>query len=959
MNSINSLKIHPIVYAIGLALFSVSRVSFAQETVMSSAFRSDTITHPRPINEFVFFHPLIPQTLASVQEKPVVGKDVLQQENKETDTKEDAKGSSAPIPHSEEKKQQSSSETTDSLPLVEKAADTDATSEKSTSEKNKNDLENVPFIWVDLCVTENAVCASDISARKKDGVWQADLNDNDFERLMLNKEKFTQIVDDEGSWIVLQTADYDEGSLKLTWSAGLENLTSQTSAEQQNPEQVVQGTYPLALALDYTASTSGDNVSFFTNAVVGKKNWAYSTTASWDNANHKFVQGLSVLEYNQVNKGLLWSFGDVATRSSDGLGSGGLIKGFGVARAFEQDPTLIKTVRHEISGIADRPGRIEVYSNNILISSQEVRPGPFVIRDLNISQGRQNVQLVLRDEAGNKINLNNEVFYNGMSLLAPGLYDYGFYAGRLKATQYLDTGIVDPLTGETNVPNVFDAVDEQHRPPRQSVNKQMNVAQGYWKTGLNDRWTIGVRAEYAKEVQNYGVAVATITPIGELSVSAGKSSLGGKALSSTYSYSTRYSSFMWSHYQQDRNYKSPSNFYQTNTDNLIRSSNNYSLSTGIIPNLSVGIQYGDIDYFDRFDQKIMSASLSGRLFKDAQWSLMFRQTTEDITKKKDKSISFMMSIPLGKNNHGSVSVDNSNNGTSYNATVSSSSSENIGFGGYSVSSTRNANGEMVYEGSSTYKTNYGNLVGNFNQNAGQTTYNLGLNGSVVITTKELLFGPPLGSAFAIIDAPNAPKVPIMNGNSAAGKTNRSGKAIVSGLSPFYPSKVGFNQDLLDIDVDVGNEMTKTILPTFKTPTKVYFKASQAKAVEVQLTWPNGVPVKYGSAEFKEPYNRTVNLGKAGMLWLDDIEEGTYIAWVNHEKGTAKCTIVIEKIEVGVNDLGTVTCELLTGAGEVPEEVELAARAEKARQVEEQRAKAEAERDKNKMLNQIEDKKDKP
>ena len=770
-------------------------------------------------------------------------------------------------------------------------------------------------------MTESGICLGGISARRQNGVWQADLNEESIQSLNLDKDKLTFSPDDSGNWLPLPNAKYDESQLRIDWSVGAENLTGQGLDSKEQAVKTDPADHPFSAAFNYSVSYS-DFASAYSSYAIGKKHVALVGSYSWDQDSKEFVRGLTSLEYDQVSKHLRWSAGEVLATTSDDLGSGGLLQGIGVRRSFEQQPTLITIARPQMSGIVDRPGTLEVYSNNILISSQEVRPGPFVLENLGISTGRQNIKIVLRDVTGNRTTLNNTAYYGSVSLLAKGLNDYGFYAGRLEAPQFLN--ITNP-TPDPNDPfnptNPIVTPPLLPTPPDWSQVKDQNVVQGFWRRGLNDKWTMGVRAEASELVQNYGLNVATTSPIGEMSLSVGKSSEGGMAYSANYSYSSRYVSFGASHFRQDRNYKSPSTLFEYDDAGIVHKSTTGSVSLGFIPRVSVGLQYSEIEYQNGGIQKTQSASLSGDLFKKAQWSLLYRNSTRSDQNLNDKSISLLLSLPLENRRHVSFTAEQTQTGTSYGGSFSQSRKDEYG-ASYAGSASQNAMGERTYNLRADHQNRFGLFAVQADRMGATQSITYNASGALVLAGKNIFVGPPLGSSFAIIDAPGAPKAPVLRESTPVGKTNGKGRALIRNLTPFYPSQIGFDPATLDIDVDTGNVLSKKILPTSYTATKVSFTATQAQAIQVQLTWPNGTPVKYGSVVFDDPINQTISLGSTGMLWLEQVQEGTYEGTVSHEKGTARCTIVIPPRTKGISDLGTVACVLLTGKGEgVPDEAQ--------------------------------------
>ena len=766
------------------------------------------------------------------------------------------------------------------------------TDERPSGEGNTPVEEAPPWIWVDLCLTDNQVCLSGIAARKKGDKWEVDLNEESIAQLELNPELFVVTPDADGQWVTLEEVNFDESVLKMDWTVGANHLLKQGLKQQQAKAKLSDSKKPWTAAFNYSASY-GQIGTVYSDIALGKGNLALLSNYSWDSESKIFDRGLTSLEYDHLKWGVRWSLGDVSAATPDPLGSGTLIRGIGVRKSFEQDPTQIIVARPQMSGVVDRPGTLEVYSNGILISSQEVRPGPYTLENLGIASGRQNIRIVLRDVTGNRTTLTNTSYYGSSQLLSKGLNDYAINAGEMYSSALL------------NVPE-GQIVDKKH------------LIQAYWRRGINERLTLGFRAEASEDVHTYGILGAVATPFGEWSGSIAKSSAGGMAYSGNYNYSARRWSVGYSQFQRDDNYVLPTSIYDVDTASITKSSKNANISLGFIPRVSVGLQASQVVYANGVREKSQNATMGGDLFKKVQWSLLFRKSERTDQPFKDKSVSLLFSVPFGSSSNASLTVENTNIGTSYGGSFSKSRLEETGFS-YTGNASRSALGAQNYNARADYQGNHA-LYGVQMDRLGNQQSTVGnVSGSVVMGGGGFFLAPPLGSAFAIIRAPKAPNAPVLRESTPVGKTNKRGFALIRNLTPFYPSQIGFDPASLDINVDTGNIISKTILPTAYTATLVDFDAAPAQAIQAQLAWPDGTFLKYGSIRFGEPLNQEVSLGGTGLLWLEKIPAGSYEGLATTEQGTAKCIIVVAENKEGVEDLGVVKCERLTGTPAVKKE----------------------------------------
>jgi len=230
-----------------------------------------------------------------------------------------------------------------------------------------------------------------------------------------------------------------------------------------------------------------------------------------------------------------------------------------------------------------------------------------------------------------------------------------------------------------------------------------------------------------------------------------------------------------------------------------------------------------------------------------------------------------------------LTVENTNIGTSYGGSFSKSRLEETGFS-YTGNASRSALGAQNYNARADYQGTHA-LYGVQMDRMGNQQSTVGnVSGSVVMGGGGFFLAPPLGSAFAIIHAPKAPNAPVLRESTPVGQTNKRGFALIRNLTPFYPSQIGFDPASLDINVDTGNIISKTILPTAYTATLVEFDAAPAQAIQAQLAWPDGTFLKYGSIRFGEPLNQEISLGGTGLLWLEKIPAGSYEGLATTEQG---------------------------------------------------------------------------
>lgn len=744
---------------------------------------------------------------------------------------------------------------------------------------------DVPWIWTDLCIEQIDQCYTGVASRRRDGKWEVDLSEENLRAYNIDSSSLTIKREGSENWVVLDETTYDAAMLKITWSLPLSSLEGQVlNRDEGQYTNVDRGRHPFSAALDYSLAY-GQKASGSGRLTIGKGHTALMTSGSMTQGD-EFVQGLTWLEHDQPEKNLRWSAGDIVAHSFDPLGAGLLIEGVSVRKVFETTPTKIFTARPSMTGIVDQAGTLEVYSNGVLISSQEVRPGPYTLQQLGVGAGRQNIRVVLRDVAGNRRVLTQTSYYGGSGLLGKGISDYGMSAGQIKPSAILE-GPVLPAE---------------------------RVVQAYYRRGFNERITAGARVDWGQNVQSYGVSTVFASPLGQFDLFAASSSAGGRAYAASYLFSSTLFSLGLRHQRQDENYLLPGdlNYFMVGDDDLERvlETSQVSISASVVPRVSVSLAGTRERYDTGAVEKSAGAMVGGQIFKNIRWELSFQQRQRSGEPKQNVA-GLTLSVPLGRMQNASFSAQQGGDGgVGYAASWTKSREGEFGFS-YAGNAQQRAMGVRGVTLRGDYQGRYGLYGVQLDQLGPDRSVFATISGGVVFAEKNLFFTAPLSGSYAVLRAPNAPGVPIMRENQPVGNTNSKGMALIRNLGAYYPSQIGFDPEALPIDMSPGDVISKRIVPTAHTATVIEFNAAPVFALQAQLMWPDGTPVNYGAIMFSDPINQTVSIGGKGMLWLEGVEAGTYIGDLSTDVGTGRCTLNIEEQSTAIQDVGEVVCERLT------------------------------------------------
>lgn len=181
--------------------------------------------------------------------------------------------------------------------------------------------------------------------------------------------------------------------------------------------------------------------------------------ASWSSSDEGFRREGTRFVYDDVRNLHRWVAGDLLPQ---GRGFQGVqnTAGISVERAYGLlDPQRNVTPRGGRSFTLDREATVEAYVNGRVVRTVRLQPGTYDVSDFPFVQGSNDVNLVILDDTGRREVLSFSLFID-RTQLAPGLSEYGFYAGviadrqggsidysdRLSASGFYRRGLTDSLT---------------------------------------------------------------------------------------------------------------------------------------------------------------------------------------------------------------------------------------------------------------------------------------------------------------------------------------------------------------------------------------------------------------------------------------------------------------------------------------------------------------------------------
>jgi len=175
------------------------------------------------------------------------------------------------------------------------------------------------------------------------------------------------------------------------------------------------GRQPLRLSFDGALNISG---------------WVLEGQANWiEGADPAFTRGDLRLVHDDPANALRYVVGDLTIPVSGAFQTVVPLAGISVSRNYSIQPYRVTRPTGEFTFFLERPSRVDVYINGVRVQQLQLEPGPQDIRNLALSTGANDIQLVITDDLGQVQQLDFSAALAG-SLLAPGLqqfsYNFGF-----------------------------------------------------------------------------------------------------------------------------------------------------------------------------------------------------------------------------------------------------------------------------------------------------------------------------------------------------------------------------------------------------------------------------------------------------------------------------------------------------------------------------------------------------
>jgi outer membrane usher protein len=541
------------------------------------------------------------------------------------------------------------------------------------------------------------------------------------------------------------------------------------------------------------------------------------------------------------------------------------------ARNFGIRPDLVTTPLLTASGSAVVPSTVDVFVNNRKVSSQEVQPGAFTINDLPVVTGAGDINLVVRDALGREVVLS-QAFYSSPVLLAAGLSQYSFAAGKLRDKYTLSSFDYGPFVASANLGR-----------------------------GLTDRVTVAGHAEYlqgdgravgidvASQLGTYGVGTVTLAAGGD---DAGTGMLGGVG----FEHRGQQGSFAMGIQYATDGFRRAADVVDRDYQVRFRGAAQATWSFGRAG--STSIAFAQRTYRNAEADQTISLGHNMRLGRGA-----LNLTLTHMLGAREQTMGYLIwSMAFGRMRSVETSAE-AVRGTpqDYNEVRASvMQMAPIGEGqGWRLSAAKSGS----YDAWLLQRFSAAEVELRAAQNYGVSGQSLQLRGGATWLGGVPRASRHVDSSFAVVDVAGIPDVPIYVENQLVARTDARGQALLPNLLAYDINRVSIEPQDLPLNTTIDSRKLE-IRPAWRSGVIARFPVERTHPATFQLLQDGGKPVPTGAAVRLNGGTATVAM--QGMTYVTTLDKPS--AGIAEWQG-GRCEFLVRPAESDdpLPDLGSVLC----------------------------------------------------
>ena len=550
---------------------------------------------------------------------------------------------------------------------------------------------------------------------------------------------------------------------------------------------------------------------------------------------------------------------------------------FGVrwSRDFLTQPGYVTYPSPSLKGSAALPSVVDVYINNQKQFQQTLTPGPFDYRNVPLTTGAGEVNLVVKDLLGRETIITKS-FYTQNSMLKEGLSDFSVESGLFR--------------------NNYGTLSNDYSSP---------FVAGTYRQGLTDDITGQSRFEAGADRQAIGADVTSVIgTLGSIHLATAVSKDSERDTGTLYNVGLERRT---PKYLVGAQYKSYSKDYtpfaysslETQPKNIF----NAAVTVPIYKDVATSLSYIEQTSYDTTAFRNVSLTTGITLPLNISMSVI---ANKSLTTDKAWFAGLNFNIPLGKDYSSSLNNSRQNNGdiiNTVNLTKNIPSGEGIGWGlnlSDDVTQQTRAN-IIVNTGSAQFSSE-------INQGQNNNAIRLGANGSLGYAEGLTFATRNIGDdSIAIVKVGDLKGIPIYNQNQIMTHTNDQGLAFVK-IRPYEKAKISIDPNTLPLDVDL-NETKREPVAYAKSSVLVDFSIVRLKHVLITILKADGTFVPAGAKVVVKGQEEVFYVGRRGEVYISNLEDVSHLT-ITWKENSCEFNVEYKSAEVSDSDekrIGPLKC----------------------------------------------------
>jgi outer membrane usher protein len=539
--------------------------------------------------------------------------------------------------------------------------------------------------------------------------------------------------------------------------------------------------------------------------------------------------------------------------------------GFRWSTDFLTQPGYITYPSPSFKGSAALPSVVDIYINNQKQFQQALTPGPFDYRNVPLTTGAGEVNLVVKDLLGRETIITKN-FYTQNTMLRQGLNDFSLESGLLRKNY-------------GTISNDYSSL----------------FAAGSYRQGITDTLTAQTRLELGIERQAVGADITSVIgTLGSMHLATAVSNdnerdtgyqynVGLERRAPNYLIGAQYKSF-------NKNYTpfAYSSSLETRPKNIF----NTIAAIPIYKNIATSLSYIEQTSYDTTVFRNVSLVTGFALPLNISMSI---SANKSLSTDNNWFAGLNFIIPLGQDYSSSLSNSKQSGGdiiNTVNLTKNSPTGKGVGWGlNLSDDQTQQARANIIINNDSTQFTS------EVNQGLNNNAIRLGANGSLGYAEGLAFVTRSIGEdSIAIVKVGDLKNIPIYNQNQIMTHTNDKGLAFLK-IRPYEKAKIHIDPNTLPLDVDL-NETKREPIAFRKSSVFVDFNIVRLKHVLITLLKVDGSFIPAGSKVVIRGQADAFYVGKRGEVYISNLEDVSHltITWKDHS-----CEFDIEYKSAEVTD----------------------------------------------------------